>query len=637
MTSAYPLWYCTEVLDPYKSGTMQQLFFSSEDSGAASSIFMVLHDSRKYLLRTVNLPLSDPAILAAQAKQELDSALELSQQCPEIAKPLNMKTKEDKDNSLFCIETLYDFSGETLDESAKLSLMQVVRRTLEPLVFFSRKSIHHVDIKPSSILLTPSGELRILDLGFSRNLFRASDQAKKLPSSTGSPAWDPELYAPPLSTASVPMTTEAAAEKSDVYAWGMSMYQLIAQLNATQLGKERREAGTEFGKKIAAKKESDPESVKLFRWVLARVLSEDPSQRPTFEALQEMFGKTVQGKPGEAEEELRETVKRKDEEIVQLKEKVATLKAVLGVEWKRIQNVLPPHTEEEEEQKRAESELVREGLPVDIAPAKVSQSVVVDQAPRKEKFTTPQKTGSPTMAFSGPIISTRCTRSPEKPAGGMSEIVVVTQPKGQDGAKSCYVPAVGMPSPLRTGVRTVAGGEQHAEAEKLIATFSFGLREKIREAYYDIANSAKTDVDLSCEKLGDLGARIIALALRRSTKIQSLNLGGCDIGPIGGAAIGESLKGQPSLRELELGPFFWHFENHVGDQGAMAIAVGIKQNSVLESLSLAYNGITDRGMKELATASGENSGLKTLALGNNEVRDKSGKSYGFRAGIDVTF
>ncbi len=62
----------------------------------------------------------------------------------------------------------------------------------------------------------------------------------------------------------------------------------------------------------------------------------------------------------------------------------------------------------------------------------------------------------------------------------------------------------------------------------------------------------------------------IASALRGDTSLQSLDIGGNNIGPEGITALAEALKGNENLTTLELG------YNPIGEAGAKALAAVIK-------------------------------------------------------------
>jgi len=117
--------------------------------------------------------------------------------------------------------------------------------------------------------------------------------------------------------------------------------------------------------------------------------------------------------------------------------------------------------------------------------------------------------------------------------------------------------------------------------------------------------------------IGDLGASIIAKALKGNTGLAELGMSNDNIGDIGAIALAEALEGNTALTWLELG------NNVIGDNGAIAIARMLKSNSALATLYLYTNDIGDRGATAIAEALKGNSVLTTLNLMSNHNIDSS--------------
>lgn len=96
------------------------------------------------------------------------------------------------------------------------------------------------------------------------------------------------------------------------------------------------------------------------------------------------------------------------------------------------------------------------------------------------------------------------------------------------------------------------------------------------------------------------GSEPFADLLNKELQIQHLSLRNNKITDIGAIQIGKSLGtasvASPELLTLNLG------FNHIGDEGAKAIAEGLRMNRVLTHLSLASNLITDIGAKAFASS-----------------------------------
>jgi Ran GTPase-activating protein (RanGAP) involved in mRNA processing and transport len=105
-----------------------------------------------------------------------------------------------------------------------------------------------------------------------------------------------------------------------------------------------------------------------------------------------------------------------------------------------------------------------------------------------------------------------------------------------------------------------------------------------------------TTLDLSVNRIGDDGAKVIAEALKVNTVLTTLGLSHSIIGIEGAVAIAEALKVNSVLTSVNLQV------NSIGDDGAKAIAEALKVNAVVATLSLTYNQIGDEGANAIAEA-----------------------------------
>ena len=127
-----------------------------------------------------------------------------------------------------------------------------------------------------------------------------------------------------------------------------------------------------------------------------------------------------------------------------------------------------------------------------------------------------------------------------------------------------------------------------------------------------------TNLDLSCSvPFGNKGAIALASALRVSgvnAVLTELRLGVNGIGDEGAKALASGLRVNGVLKSLNLRL------NDIRDEGAAAIADALAVNGVLTELDLSYNDIEDTGAEALASALRVNAVLTTLDLGGNYIR-----------------
>ena len=92
-----------------------------------------------------------------------------------------------------------------------------------------------------------------------------------------------------------------------------------------------------------------------------------------------------------------------------------------------------------------------------------------------------------------------------------------------------------------------------------------------------------TELHLSYNTIGDIGAVAIAEALKNNNALISLDLDGNNIGDIGAVALAEALKGNTGLTALGLE------YNNIGTTGAVTLWTAFKASTVLTTLDLSSN------------------------------------------------
>ncbi|XP_004343702.2 hypothetical protein CAOG_06978 [Capsaspora owczarzaki ATCC 30864] len=149
-------------------------------------------------------------------------------------------------------------------------------------------------------------------------------------------------------------------------------------------------------------------------------------------------------------------------------------------------------------------------------------------------------------------------------------------------------------------------------------------------------NKTVVEVILSWNQTGDAGAQAIAEALKVNTTLFSLNLSSTQLGDAGARAIAETLKVNTTLKYLYLS------RNQIGDAGAQAIAEAVKVNTNLIWIRLNTNRIGDAGAQAIAAALGENKTTTELHLARNcigkvgvQALDEARKVNGILTTLDI--
>ncbi|XP_072891724.1 NACHT, LRR and PYD domains-containing protein 3-like [Hemitrygon akajei] len=132
-------------------------------------------------------------------------------------------------------------------------------------------------------------------------------------------------------------------------------------------------------------------------------------------------------------------------------------------------------------------------------------------------------------------------------------------------------------------------------------------------------NRSLTELDLSDNELGDSGMKLVSAALRNSEcKIQKLWLWGVGLTHSGVEDVVSALSTNPSLTELDLS------DNKLGDSGVKLVSAALK-NSVckIQKLLLGSVSLTDSVVDDLVSVLITIRSLTGLNMGSNSLTDRS--------------
>jgi serine/threonine protein kinase len=188
---------------------------STLGQGAHSTIYRVRRqaDYKEYALKVVAIHGADQAKFRNQAIHEFRVAQQLDH--GNLIKIHALETTRDWLFRVRKIEMLIEYvNGKTLDQHRDLSLgrlVEVFRRVAAGLGHMHRRGVCHADMKPNNILLSHTGEVKVIDYGLA--WLRGEDK--------GRIQGTPEYLAPETARIGV------VSERTDIFNFGATMYRLV--------------------------------------------------------------------------------------------------------------------------------------------------------------------------------------------------------------------------------------------------------------------------------------------------------------------------------------------------------------------------------------------------------------------------
>jgi serine/threonine protein kinase len=184
-------------------------------TGAHSSILHVRRstDSKQYALKVVPLETKEDHKFLEQAQHEFRVAQMLDH--PNLIKVYTLETVRDWLFRVRKAHLLIEYvNGKTLDTVKGLSLprlVQVFVKIAAGLVHLHRRGVFHADLKPNNIMLSRTGDVKIIDYG----LAHIKGESK------GRVQGTPEYMAPEQARGGT------VNERTDLYNFGATMYRLV--------------------------------------------------------------------------------------------------------------------------------------------------------------------------------------------------------------------------------------------------------------------------------------------------------------------------------------------------------------------------------------------------------------------------
>ncbi len=184
-------------------------------SGAHSKILHVRRaaDGKNYALKVVPIEGPDDQKYLEQGQHEFRVAQLLDH--PNLIKVYALEMVKDWMFRVRKAHLLIEYvNGKTLDACPPLALPQLVQvfeRVADGMVHMHRRSVCHSDLKPNNILVSRTGDVKIIDFGLARVKGEVRDRVQGTP----------EYIAPEQAK------HRMVNERTDIYNFGATMYRML--------------------------------------------------------------------------------------------------------------------------------------------------------------------------------------------------------------------------------------------------------------------------------------------------------------------------------------------------------------------------------------------------------------------------
>jgi eukaryotic-like serine/threonine-protein kinase len=232
-------------------------------AGAGSKIFLISDKTaggKRYALKIVRKNEPEEDIYIQQAKTEYEAAQKLNH--PAIAKVYDYRQKKSWFKVTGC-ELLMEFvDGKSLDEVEAPELGQLVLifcQVASALSHMHRRGVYHGDLKPHNIMLSKSGQIKLIDFGTA--WLRGQDKSRV--------QGTPQFMAPEQ------VTEKEVNDKNDIYNLGATMYRMFTgrfvQQGMPKPGDERR---------VTVPNKINPRIPGPLNDLIVACIQTDPAKRP---------------------------------------------------------------------------------------------------------------------------------------------------------------------------------------------------------------------------------------------------------------------------------------------------------------------------------------------------------------------
>jgi serine/threonine protein kinase len=198
-----------------KLSSMKYRVVNTLGTGAGSTILLISDKTaggKRYALKVVRKQEPEDEVYIQQALTEFEAAKKLNH--PAIAKIFDCRLKR-KWFKVRGVELLMEYvEGKTLDEIEAPEFSQLVLvfcQVANALTHMHRRGVFHGDLKPANIMLTKTGQVKLIDFGTA--WVRGQDKNRV--------QGTPQYIAPEQAS------EKTVNEKTDVYNLGATMYRMF--------------------------------------------------------------------------------------------------------------------------------------------------------------------------------------------------------------------------------------------------------------------------------------------------------------------------------------------------------------------------------------------------------------------------
>jgi eukaryotic-like serine/threonine-protein kinase len=235
-------------------------------NGAGSTILLISDKTsggKRYALKVVKRQDADDDIYIAQAQLEYEVAQKLNH--PAIAKVYDIRNRRSWFR-LSGVELLIEYvDGKTLDELEAPEMGQLVlvfNHVASAMTHMHRRGVYHGDLKPSNIMLSKNGQVKLIDFGTAW----IRGQEKNRVQGT------PQFMAPEQ------VTEKVVDEKTDIYNLGATMYRMFTGRFVQQGLPKTGEGGT---RKLPTPAQINPKIPGPLNDTIMACLEISPERRPS--------------------------------------------------------------------------------------------------------------------------------------------------------------------------------------------------------------------------------------------------------------------------------------------------------------------------------------------------------------------